>query len=288
MKISKAHTIKSQTVTITPAMAEEWLDTETINIANRGLSKDTVQRYAHDMLTGNWMVGEPIMFDWEGVLIDGQHRLAAVIESGTEQDMQVSTGHDPEVRLRLNTGKSRNAQDALRIAGMSVRNSSIVVGIARMALLWEAGGLATIPSNGGQSFTNLEIVLWVNDHPEAEELAYRGRRAAQESDTNAQAFGFAMSVLEKVDKAAALEFEDKLVNHIQGGKTDPIFQLRDALEKLSAKGARPGTGLRHHQHLALLFLAWNRFRKVDRGTAAFTHQANMDRIAIHAPMPIPE
>lgn len=287
MKISKAHTIKSQTVTITPALAEEWLDVETINIANRGLSKDTVQRYAHDMESGNWLVGEPIMFDWDGVLIDGQHRLAAVIESGTSQDMLVITGYDPDVRLLINTGKNRNPQDALKIAGMSVRNASIVTGIARMALLWEAGGLETIPSNGGQSFTNWEIVNWVIAHPEAEELAYRGRRAAQESATNAQSFGFAMFILEGIDKAAALDFEDKLVNHIQGGKSDPIFQLRDALEKLHAKAGN-GQGLRHHQHLALLFLAWNRFRKVERGTAAFTHQANLDKIAIHAAMPLPE
>lgn len=286
MKISKAHTIKSQTILVTPELAEEWLD-ETVNSANRSLSKDTVQRYALEMDSGNWMVSEPIMFDWDACLIDGQHRLAAVVESGKAQQMLVITGYDPEVRLLINTGKGRSAQDALRIAGMSVRNANIVVGIARMALLWDRGGLETIPSNGGQSFANWEIVQWVDQNPNAEELAVRGRRAAQELRTNPMSFGCAMHILEKIDRVDALDFEDKLVNHIQGGKTDPIYLLREALEKLN-DGAGKGQGLRHHQHLGLIFLAWNRYRKIDTSTGPFTHAKHMDKIAIHAPMPIPK
>lgn len=286
MKIPKSKVLKSQTVTVTPTIATEWLDPETVNTHNRGLSKDTVQRYAADMESGNWFIGEPIMFDSEGVLIDGQHRLAAIVESGAAQEMLVVTGCDPDVRLMINTGKGRNPQDALKIAGVSVRNASVIVGIARMALLWERGGLATIPSNGGMTFPNWEIVNWVIDHPEVEDFAMRGRTAARELKTNAQSFGFALYLFEQIDLAAAKEFETNLVEHVQAGKTDPLFLLREGLDKIAATAGK-GQGLRHHQHIAILVLAWNRWRKLDKSTGPFTHQSHLEKIEIGAPMPIP-
>lgn len=67
-------------VEVTPQMAQEWLATNAKN--NRDLSKVTVKRYANDMVKGQWMVtGEAIKFDRTGRLIDGQHRLQALIES---------------------------------------------------------------------------------------------------------------------------------------------------------------------------------------------------------------
>lgn len=41
-----------------------------------------VTRYARDMAAGRWVMnGEPLILDPEGNLLDGRHRLAAVIEA---------------------------------------------------------------------------------------------------------------------------------------------------------------------------------------------------------------
>lgn len=64
---------------VTPEIAKRWL---TRNPRNRVARPATVARYARDMAAGKWHLdGSPIRFDATGTLLDGQHRLAAIIES---------------------------------------------------------------------------------------------------------------------------------------------------------------------------------------------------------------
>ena len=73
---------------ITPEMASGLLES---NNENRKLSKGTVQAYMNDILAGNWdeTTGAAISIDENGVLRDGQHRLAAIVESGVAIHMWV-------------------------------------------------------------------------------------------------------------------------------------------------------------------------------------------------------
>jgi hypothetical protein len=66
---------------ITPEMASFLLET---NTENRKISRGTVEAYASDILAGNWdeSVGVAISIDKNGVLRDGQHRLAAIVQAG--------------------------------------------------------------------------------------------------------------------------------------------------------------------------------------------------------------
>lgn len=74
--------MKMEYMYITPEIAEKWLAQN--NGKNRSLSNGTVQSYANDMRSGNWEseVGSAISFDSDGILRDGQHRLAAIIQAG--------------------------------------------------------------------------------------------------------------------------------------------------------------------------------------------------------------
>lgn len=66
---------------ITPEVAASLLET---NVNNRKISKGTVQAYTNDILNGNWdeSVGVAISIDEDGILRDGQHRLAAIVQAG--------------------------------------------------------------------------------------------------------------------------------------------------------------------------------------------------------------
>ena len=65
--------------TITPKLAEKWMEA---NKNNRPLRRSLVGRYAGAIRRGQWELnGESIKFDEDGVLFDGQHRLAAVVEA---------------------------------------------------------------------------------------------------------------------------------------------------------------------------------------------------------------
>lgn len=83
---------------ITPEMAREYLKFNTENY--RSLSKDRVISYAGDMKNGEWqMNGEAIKFDETGKLIDGQHRLHAIIRAGVPVEMLVVRGVQESVNI---------------------------------------------------------------------------------------------------------------------------------------------------------------------------------------------
>lgn len=81
---------------ITPAIAESYLR---VNVKNyRKLNRAVVKRYADDMKSGRWELnGEPIVFDENGLLKNGQHRLAAIIMAGVPVEMAVCRGVDENV-----------------------------------------------------------------------------------------------------------------------------------------------------------------------------------------------
>ena len=82
--------MKTQIKTITPALAAQYLK---MNATNRRLRLNVVSKYANDMRNGNWVLThQGIAFSDKGELIDGQHRLSAILESETPIEMLVSFG----------------------------------------------------------------------------------------------------------------------------------------------------------------------------------------------------
>lgn len=114
---------------IGPTEASEML----VNVAprQRSLSPGTVGRYVQDMKSGNWpFVGDSIRMTWDGHVIDGQHRLSAVVESGTTQTFLVIRGLPEESIEVLDGGRPRSLADVLRIRGETnvTHLSSIITG----------------------------------------------------------------------------------------------------------------------------------------------------------------
>ena len=104
----------SQVIKLTPPLAESWLEQNTFN---RKVSRHTVSRYAHDMKSGAWTLNhQGIAFDENGVLVDGQHRLMAVIESGAEVDMMVTWGAS---RVGIDELRVRSVSDVIKFGGLS-------------------------------------------------------------------------------------------------------------------------------------------------------------------------
>lgn len=99
--------IRTEVVEVTPRTAAEWL---TLNRRNRRARTLLVSKYAADMAAGQWrMAGEPIKFDTSGNLLDGQHRLSAVMLSGATVTMLVVRGLPPESQAVMDSGSARTA-----------------------------------------------------------------------------------------------------------------------------------------------------------------------------------
>lgn len=99
--------------TITPKQAEKYLQ---FNTSNRTLRKSLVSQYARDMTNSKWkLTHQGIAFNCDGTLLDGQHRLAAIVESGTTIDMLVVRGVDSRHQLVMDDHAKRSAYDALTL-----------------------------------------------------------------------------------------------------------------------------------------------------------------------------
>jgi hypothetical protein len=86
--VDLGHGLTARVAEVTPAMAEKWLDRN--HDRNRSVNDKRVEAMASDMRTGHWrLTHQGICFDAEGVLIDGQHRLWAVMSSGCSVRMLV-------------------------------------------------------------------------------------------------------------------------------------------------------------------------------------------------------
>lgn len=103
---------------ITPELAEFYLG---FNTKNRRLREARSKDHAREMLAGGWIPEnpDPIMFALDGTLVNGQHRLRAIVIAGQPQSMLVLRGVGNQVLDTLDTGRARTFKDTLRMEGYS-------------------------------------------------------------------------------------------------------------------------------------------------------------------------
>lgn len=97
---------------ITPEKAKEYLLTQE---NNRNINDKRVADYANRMGRGEWKLGQPITFDEWGCLIDGQHRLKAIIRYGEPVEFSVLTGLPSESKAVFDIGQQRNARQIAKL-----------------------------------------------------------------------------------------------------------------------------------------------------------------------------
>lgn len=241
---------RTSVVTITPELAGSWLS---VKAQNRPLARRNVERLCKQMQSGAWMLnGEPIVFDSNGKLIDGQHRLQAVVESGVEIQSLVVWGIAPCAFPTMGTGKPRSAADVL---GMKVPNATTVAAAARYIFHDERGDpgqlLPLLP-------TNADILSVVEHHPAlvASASCVCSMKFVRRLLTPAIAaylhYEFSAINVEDCDRYFyTLECGDGV-----GGSSHPVFMLRERLLENSLSKAR----LPRPELMALAIKAWNLMR----------------------------
>ena len=104
---------------ISPSSAEQYLkrNFET----NRKLSPTNLAKHVASMQNGAWLIStDCIGFDVKGRLINGQHRLTALIQSETSQPFIVVRNLPVQSAQVLDLGKKRMMDERLCIAGKSL------------------------------------------------------------------------------------------------------------------------------------------------------------------------
>lgn len=103
--------------TITPQQASDLLERSSITFKNRNVTPSFVKRYIQDMKSGNWHAdtGETLKIDIKGRVIDGQHRLQAIVQADIDQRMWVCRGIETEMFQYIDQGKTRDLKDIMTV-----------------------------------------------------------------------------------------------------------------------------------------------------------------------------
>lgn len=244
--------VEFEIVDVTPELATELLEH---NIRNRNVREQVWRKYARDMRAGKWIVAESIKIDWNGRIIDGQHRLIAVIESGVTVKMMIVRNLDPEAQSAIDSGSKRSTADALRFKGHG-EYATTVAAIARVAIGWEEGALRSATSHNAREVTNAETVEWVESNTDVHEAASFAHRYAKRIGATPTALGFATLHFFRINVEAGINFVTSIAERDMSGKGDPRVALYDTLGSFSRRNVRMTVPLQ----LNVIFRSWNQWR----------------------------
>lgn len=147
--------------TVTPQMAMAWL---TNAARNRPVANSVVRKYGREMEAGRWTLnGQGIVFSAEGKLLDGRHRLTAIVATSVEVQMLVVRGAKEESFETMDSGRARSLANVLAIEGR--KNTTALSACARLVWNYAAGvNLKFAP-------TRSELLDLIHRHPLVEEYA---------------------------------------------------------------------------------------------------------------------
>ena len=241
--MTNTSSMKARIVTITPGVAKEMLIN---NTHNRKVSESKVHLWAESMKRGEWTLnGEAIKIADDGTILDGQHRLYAVIESGVTIQSLVVSGLPKQSQETMDTGKQRTLADVLTLRGY--RNATDVSGIVTGIIRWEKYSPKTAFQNGsGCSVTNGEAIQFIEQHPEVLDIPTRVRSCSKYSHIQRRILGVLYYEFGKVSPENVDFFFDKLENGADMSATDPILVLRNTIARLKNN---------HHGELNPLYVA---------------------------------
>lgn len=111
--------------TITPREARRLIDrTAALGFNNRSIQKSRVEKLAHAIVTGQWQVThQGIAIGADGGVLDGQHRLHAILLADQAIETLVARETDADTFTVLDTGAARTTADTLRISGFTNPNN---------------------------------------------------------------------------------------------------------------------------------------------------------------------
>lgn len=233
---------------ITPAIAAKYLEA---NRSNRPTSRGIIADYVSAMLAGEWLFnGEAIKFDRDGKLVDGQHRLHAVVKAQKPIAFLVIRGLDPEVFKTIDTGKKRSGGDVFAIKG--VKDPNNVAAAMRLLHRTLANEFAL-----KKRISNTVLDELRQRHPRLVALAEEAVRTPYSTTLLAPSslmFAFYMAV--SVNEKRARQFFRALSGRRE--PNDPLIpqavRLRERLTSTMDELVKPSPRIR----LAWVIEAWNR------------------------------
>jgi len=212
------------------------------NSLNRELIPSKVKKYQKDMINGKWSYnGDTIRITTDGHLVDGQHRLTAIVESDTVQDLyfivDLETETDGVKIFEVIDQESRKPHEVLKIANPTIRNPKEMTALMQQLASFNLKQLHISPN--GKKVSINSLVEFTEDFiplSTLDNFIERGATLASRSKLlTVKEWIFLSATINQLEQGskflerlASLTYEDKIVFDNEGYEVDytnPIANL---------------------------------------------------------------
>lgn len=213
---------KIEICTVTPELARSWMEK---NIGNRPKYPSNTKKLVTAINAGKWkMTGDPIRFSASGKLIDGQHRLMAIIETGKQVPCVVMRDLGDDIFDVIDSGKPRGKVDVLSIEyGLPIDTSGVLSTATSLAIDYARGQFGF----GGKADKS-ELIVFIDQNSEiitSAEYAQKLPKTSSPTPRSIAAF-FHFHATKKSEEDANKFLERFMVGAVNG-TDDNLLHLRN-------------------------------------------------------------
>lgn len=236
---------------VTPAQAARWLEN---NHGNRNLRDGVVAKLAGAIERGEWQVnGDTIRIDQDGNLVDGQHRLSAIVKAGIAVETLVAFNVPREAMVTMDTGVRRTLGDLLKFRGE--KNSNVLGAALRTLWLFEKNELRP---NRLYDPTNEQLLELLEKRPSIREAIAESVAAARRYRSSTAVAAVACYLFRQLDKELSNEFFMMLRTGVGFDSVHhPVRKLGVWLDQTGSGNKNVTYSQRYT--LAMYVKAWNAF-----------------------------
>jgi hypothetical protein len=245
--------IIAEVMTISPQDATNWLRA---NRNNRPVRKHHIEFLASEITNDNWQVnGQAIVIADDEQVLDGQHRLFAIIEAGKPIKSLVVYGITPDAFKTIDTGAVRTGSDALSLYFPQIQ--IYIVKACATASQWcyrlERGVI-----RGKQRMSNTDVIGYVEEHLSMLQCAETLAGYPHESRPLSLGCGVALfEMFQRKNAELAETFMRRLYTGEELMRTDAEYILRAAFIRDAEKVAKYPLAIR----MRMVIKGWNWVRR---------------------------
>jgi len=228
-----------------------------LNENNRKIMPKFIKRLANQMILGRWMEGADgsmIQFDHKGRVIDAQHRLSSVVDSGMTLKFMILFNKAPESFAIIDDCKPKQIKDMMRILGLT--NESTLQTFINTFKKFEMGDPTLSSSNLVSNRESIEIIERNEDIVNSVEFIKKIKIKSIMPESAAAVLHYIFTDKSKED---ANSFFEALAHGTGLNEGDPVYVLRERLMKskmIKLLNAR----LSKNHLMAITIKAWNACR----------------------------
>lgn len=240
---------------LTPEIAEFLMGR---NMKNRKIDKFRIEQYVRDIKSGWKHNGDSIRVSLSVVMLDGQHRCLAVMETGIAIETTLSYGLDDDVFETIDTGKARTTADVFYIAG--VENNTRMTAITKFVMNFKKGcyeNAARGYSRGKLAITNTHALEFFQANKDSLEQSYYYGFNKDNKIVSGTILAALHFIFKERNKFLADNFCKSLADGVGLPKDSPIYVLRNKL----IQDARLKRKMNVYEKVGIICKAWSYYVK---------------------------